>query len=324
MVGHSPGPPEAAMRASLILVPILLAAVPPPSAAPSPDRLAASGQSQDLRISTDDNGRMTVPVMVGGRGPYRFLVDTGAERTVVSLELADHLKLIAGTRATMHSVLGQSDVATVDIPALQVSNRSTAVAGAPTLLSDNIGADGILGVDMLRAQRVELDFKRKIMGISPSATRESRDGEEIIVVARRKHGRLLFTDATVDGRGVVVVIDTGSEYSIGNEALRAKLSRGRGVPLTAEIVTVAGEKAQAEIVVARELQIGGVTLKKIGIAFMPASVFRQLDLDKRPALLLGMNAMRAFDRVSIDFANSKVRFVMPGTSMASETRLAMR
>lgn len=314
------------MRASLILVPILLAAAPAPAPpiAPLPDRLAASGQTNDLHFKTDDNGRMTVPVMVSGRGPYRFLVDTGAERTVVSLELADHLNLVAGTRAIMHSVLGQSDVATVDIPALEVSNRRTAVAGAPTLLSDNIGADGILGVDMLKAQRVELDFKRKIMGISPSAARESLDGEEIVVVARRKHGRLLFTDATVDGRGVVVVIDTGSEVSIGNEALRAKLSRGRGVPLTAEIVTVAGEKAQAEIVLARSLQIGGLTLKNIGIAFMPASVFRQLDLDKRPALLLGMNAMRAFDRVSIDFANSKVRFVLPGTSMVSETRLAMR
>lgn len=314
------------MRASLILVPILLAAASPPAPpiAPLPDLLAASGQTNDLHFKTDDNGRMTVPVMVSGRGPYRFLVDTGAERTVVSLELADHLNLVAGTRAIMHSVLGQSDVATVDIPALEVSNRRTAVAGAPTLLSDNIGADGILGVDMLKAQRVELDFKRKIMGISPSAARESLDGEEIVVVARRKHGRLLFTDATVDGRGVVVVIDTGSEVSIGNEALRAKLSRGRGVPLTAEIVTVAGEKAQAEIVLARSLQIGGLTLKNIGIAFMPASVFRQLDLDKRPALLLGMNAMRAFDRVSIDFANSKVRFVLPGTSMVSETRLAMR
>ena len=312
------------MRASLILAPILLAAAPPPPAAPLPDRLAASGQAHDLHFSNDDNGRMTVPVMVGGRGPYRFLIDTGAERTVVSLELAEHLKLIAGAPATMHSVLGQSDVSTVDIPALQVSNRSTAEAGAQTLLSDNIGADGILGVDMLKAQRVELDFKRRIMGISPSATREASDGEEIVVVARRKHGRLLFTDATVDGRGVVVVIDTGSEISIGNEALRAKLQRGRGVPLTAEIVTVAGEKAQAEIVLARSLQIGGVTLKKIGIAFMPASVFKQLDLDRRPALLLGMNAMRAFDRVSIDFANSKVRFVLPGTSMIRETRLATR
>ena len=314
------------MRVSLILWPILLAAAPAPAQpiAPVPDRLAASGQTSDVHFANDDNGRMTVPVMVAGRGPYRFLVDTGAERTVVSLELADHLNLVAGKRATMHSVLGQSDVATVDIPALEVSNRSTSVAGAPTLLSDNIGADGILGVDMLKAQRVELDFKRKIMGISPSAAREALDGEEIVVVARRKHGRLLFTDATVDGRGVVVVIDTGSEVSIGNEALRAKLSRGRGVPLTAEIVTVAGEKAQAEIVLARSLQIGGVTLKNIGIAFMPASVFRQLDLDKRPALLLGMNAMRAFDRVSIDFANSKVRFVLPGTSMASATQLAMQ
>jgi hypothetical protein len=39
-------------------------------------------------------------------------------------------------------------------------------------------------------------------------------------------------------------------------------------------------------------------------------------------LLLGMNAMRAFDRISIDFRSKKVRFVLPGTSMRSPVRLA--
>ena len=41
-----------------------------------------------------------------------------------------------------------------------------------------------------------------------------------------------------------------------------------------------------------------------------------------PALLLGMNAMRAFDRISIDFQSKKVRFVLPGTSMLPSLRLA--
>ena len=55
----------------------------------------------------------------------------------------------------------------------------------------------------------------------------------------------------------------------------------------------------------------------LSVAFADAHIFRQLDLDDRPALLLGMNAMKAFDRISIDFAAKKVRFVLPGTSMRS-------
>jgi hypothetical protein len=47
-----------------------------------------------------------------------------------------------------------------------------------------------------------------------------------------------------------------------------------------------------------------------------------LGLIDRPAILLGMNAMKAFDRISIDFASKKVRFVLPATSMRDDVRLA--
>jgi hypothetical protein len=64
----------------------------------------------------------------------------------------------------------------------------------------------------------------------------------------------------------------------------------------------------------RELDIGGVTLKNLAIVFADAHTFRQLKLDRKPALLLGMNAIRAFKKVSIDFANRKFKVVLPETS----------
>ncbi|MFD2499649.1 hypothetical protein ACFSTI_13520 [Rhizorhabdus histidinilytica] len=48
------------------------------------------------------------------------------------------------------------------------------------------------------------------------------------------------------------------------------------------------------------------------IAFADAQIFHRLGLDNRPSVLLGMDALRLFDRVSIDFANRNVRFLMPG------------
>ena len=70
------------------------------------------------------------------------------------------------------------------------------------------------------------------------------------------------------------------------------------------------------------MELGGVSLTDLSVAFADAHIFRQLDLDDRPALLLGMNAMKAFDRISIDFAAKKVRFVLPGTSMRKTVRMA--
>jgi hypothetical protein len=59
--------------------------------------------------------------------------------------------------------------------------------------------------------------------------------------------------------------------------------------------------------------------------FADAHTFRQMKLENTPALLLGMNAIRAFDKVTIDFARRKLRVVMPkGSEADTEARLAMR
>jgi predicted aspartyl protease len=125
--------------------------------------------TEDVAITTDDADRMTVPVSVSGKGPYQFLVDTGAERTVISRELAKLLKLTSGRAAILHSVMGRNDVATVHIPHLKVSSNVISVIDAPALGASNIGADGMLGIDSLRSQRVLFDFKAKTMSITPSA-----------------------------------------------------------------------------------------------------------------------------------------------------------
>ncbi|MEK6638843.1 MAG: retropepsin-like aspartic protease [Pseudomonadota bacterium] len=46
-----------------------------------------------IATAEDDALRMTVPVMINGQGPFRFVIDTGADRTVISSELAERLGL---------------------------------------------------------------------------------------------------------------------------------------------------------------------------------------------------------------------------------------
>ena len=58
-----------------------------------PDQVDNSTQATKLKFNRDDYDRMTVPVRVAGAGPYRFLVDTGADRTAISSELAQRLSL---------------------------------------------------------------------------------------------------------------------------------------------------------------------------------------------------------------------------------------
>ncbi len=118
-----------------------------------PQPVDSSSQAQDYRIKRDANDRMTVAVRLSGSGPYRFLVDTGADRTAVSTELAARLGLVAGMAAKLHSVTGISDVQTALIPRLQLNTAEFRIVDAPLLSGSNMGADGILGIDSLRAQR---------------------------------------------------------------------------------------------------------------------------------------------------------------------------
>lgn len=289
------------------------------------DAVDRSTTADEVAFRTDDGDRMTVPVSVGGAGPYHFLVDTGSERTVISRELADRLNLSSGRSAVLHSVIGANDVETVHIPQLRVSSNTVSVVDAPALGASSIGADGMLGIDSLRSQRVLFDFKARTMSITPSAQPvEKLDGDTIVVRARSRNGRLIFTDAKVNGKRVAVIVDTGSQVTIANLALRNLLAKKgqRLLPETVVIESVTGEKMSANITRLPKLELGGLELADLSVAFADTHIFRQLDLDKEPAILLGMNAMKAFDRVSIDFAARKVRFVLPGTSMRGGIRYA--
>ena len=144
----------------------------------------------------------------------------------------------------------------------------------------------------------------------------ARERDTIVVRAKRKNGRLVVTDALANGQRLTVVLDTGSDVTIGNQALRAKLLRSNvvGIEKSVELESVTGQKILGDYMLIRALTIGGVNLTNLAIVFADAPTFKQLKLDGKPALLLGMNAIRAFKKVSIDFANKKFRVVLPEQS----------
>jgi predicted aspartyl protease len=283
-------------------------------------------QTEDVKLKSDEYERMTVPVRVSGNGPFRFLVDTGANRTAISRQLASRLNLAAGPSAALHSATGESNVSTAKIPEIQLTRKAVKQIDAPMLDSVNIGADGILGTDSLGLQRVEFDFQAQTMAIVPSSAPDFRDEPGTIVVeARRRNGRLIVTDATANGRPLTVVLDTGSQVTIGNESLRRSLSRGQLSNLTqpVQILSVTGETLNGDYMFLKQLDVGGISLQNLAIVFAPAHTFKQLKLDNKPALLLGMNAIRAFKKVSIDFANLRLRVIVPQTSEL-DTRFAAK
>ena len=269
----------------------------------------------DLDIAFGDaQARMTVPVSIKQRGPWNFIIDTGAERTVVSRELAGVLGLAAGPGARVTAMTGTSNVPTVVVPGLSVSSLPQDTIQAPALETRNLGAPGMLGLDALQGHSLDIDFDRNRMVLRPSRKRVAamrRDSDDIVVVARSLFGQLIVTDARYRGRKISVVVDTGSAISVGNPALFNLINAKTRSLGPVAMLSATGGMLVADAYSVQGVEIGGIGFENFPVAFAGAPPFKRFGLEGKPALMLGMDALRLFRSVDIDFANREIRFKLP-------------
>lgn len=281
-----------------------------------------------VATGTDGFSRITLPIHIDGRGPFPFIVDTGAERTVISRELAARLALASDGPVRINSIAGIAEVGTVIIPRLSYGHGETALVKAPVLEGDNLGGHGLLGLDSLQDKRLLIDFRKRSMDISDSGERVEGfdDPDAIVVRARSRFGQLILVDTQANGEKVHVILDTGTDVSIGNMALLHKLTRKRKIdglrPI--ELTSVTGQSVMGGWNIIRKVRISGFSINNLAVIFTEVSPFRQLGLDNKPALLLGMDVLRRFERVAVDFGRKRVHFLLPdgvetdkGTMLAS-------
>lgn len=285
---------------------VLTAGAPAPEVAPPiphPDTEIIQG-----RVERDK--RMTIPVLIGGRGPYDFVVDTGSQRSIIAASIAARLALTPARKMRIVDIGGRQEVATVEAAEMGIGSRSISGVVMPVMDDDNLGAEGVVGTDNLQEQRVLIDFSRNRMAVGSQRSLGGNAGYEIVVVARRKSGQLIITEAMVDGIKTAVLIDTGATTSVGNRALQRALSH-RNPSQQITLISVTGNEIVADIGLPKRLSIGTVGITNLVVAYADSPVFPALDLANRPALMLGMRELRLFKRVAIDFASRRVLFDLP-------------
>ncbi|MXP13248.1 hypothetical protein GRI44_00495 [Altererythrobacter confluentis] len=275
----------------------------------APELTAASTAAEIVSGEEDRYQRMTVPVTIGGQGPFRFMIDTGSQATVVTRGLSDKLQLQPVGVATVVGMASRVPVQLVALDGLEFAERVFDNISAPLLEARHVGADGILGLDSLQDMRVLIDFRQDTIAVDQASEASGDRGYEIVVRARRKLGRLIITDAVIDGVRAAVIIDTGAQNSVGNMALSRKLRASTSDLTSATDVNGAIMTGSQDI--ARVLRIDGMQLNNVPITFTDSPAFDVLELTRKPALILGMGNLRMFDRVAIDFASRKVLFDLP-------------
>ena len=98
--------------------------------------------------------RMTVEVHVNGRGPYQFLVDSGADSSVVGLRIAQDLQLPLGSPTILHATTASARVDRVMVDELRLGGSIIQNMEVPALREQDLGGQGMIGIDALVEQRL--------------------------------------------------------------------------------------------------------------------------------------------------------------------------
>jgi predicted aspartyl protease len=262
-----------------------------------------------LPLDEDSNLRYTIPVRIDGAGPYNFMIDTGSQATAVTDRVMRGVILPSAGEAMVVGMASRRIVDLVELDRFEVADRTLHNIAAPVLQHRHVGADGIIGLDTLQDFRVLIDFRDETIAMADADEDIGRRGFEIVVRARSKLGQLLITDALIEGVRATVIIDTGAQASMGNLALQRRISAKRAQEV--KTTDVNGASIFSDLSYARSIEFQGLEVSNVPITFADTPAFEALGLQDKPVLSLGMQHLRLFDRVAIDFAKRQILFDLP-------------
>jgi predicted aspartyl protease len=260
----------------------------------------------------DRIGRVMTHVKINGKGPFRFVIDTGASRSTLAPHLAKALNLqqAVGRNVMLNGVTGAAEVPTVAVDSIEIGALKFVDQNLPVIFTSIMGnADGILGVAGFHDQRIDVDFKRDRVTVLESSGRRPHFSM-VTARAHRNSTGLMIVDVRVGRRiKAKAVIDTGAERTLGNLALQEAMNKGRRKkrePVSAVVHGATPDIADGDVQEIKEASIGDMKLSNLEVIFADFHVFKLWQLDKEPAMLIGMDMLGVLERLVIDYRRNEV------------------
>lgn len=258
---------------------------------------ASSQLTQTVEYTPSPRGHLLVPVSINGSEPLVFALDTAAGATMVTPALAESLALaeVPGERVATLGTHGKTENAVVELKSLTVGEAGVVDVQAVVLDLDHITKgdwrlDGILGMDFLSQFDVRLDFASNTVSLYTAALDRSDcaacpSGLDGVTFETIDPGFIILP-ATVDGKPVNALLDTGSGHSGLNGEAAAAL--GVTLPPTTESAPAGHGMALQTGPVA----VGGFTLAELAtLHVMEHPIMEALGLADSPAMLMGTDQL---------------------------------
>jgi hypothetical protein len=236
--------------------------------------MPAAAEPVGTRFESRRPGEVAVPVTIGARGPFRFLVDTGSTHSAVTARLADSLAARAVARATMTASAGTVECLVVALASVAVGPAAVGELSA-TLLPAEAGAllgpgiDGILGQDFLARFAFTIDYQRSRIRWDDAVPSEPREEDLRFALLPSQDRFVVELPQAGRSRALRVVPDSGADTLVLYEDPLLAGLVGEWAPGLAELASPTGRQAVRTGIV-EGLQVGPRTLDRQAAVVLPA------------------------------------------------------
>ncbi|HEY2809152.1 MAG TPA: aspartyl protease family protein [Steroidobacteraceae bacterium] len=257
----------------------------------------------------DRIGRIWAPVMIDGKGPYRMVLDTGANHSAITARTAQLMasELTSESNIRVTGFTGTAVVPAVHVNHMEVGELYIGSCNLPVLSDVFGGAQGVLGIEGLEDKRIYADFGNDKLTITRS--HGEPPGRDFAAVPLRMLNGLLVADVRVGNVRAKAIIDTGAQGTVANLKLRDALMRHMPNNTTnQQIIGVTLDVQSGSYLQAPDIQFSeNLTVRGIKITFGDMYLFQHWGLTDEPALTIGMDLLGSFDVLVIDYARHELQ-----------------
>ena len=276
------------------------------SATPTLGAQALYAQLEGYPLEKDTFNRLMVGVHVNGVGPFPFILDTGASRSIIYRSLTAALKLEAVPNKSRNIITANGYKRALiypigDIYALGATLEIEDTVALPDIQGSN--ARGLIGVDLLAGRTLVVRPALSLALLMDNSEELEQPNWAMIQGRPVAYGSLALS-VDIGGVTIPVVIDTGASDTVINKAGAETLLRSaRGVGLEKTTAVIArGHGVALERLVLPTLMLGAAKFEHAEVYVADLKVFKLLGAGEVPAIILGMNVLNQQD-FAIDFSN---------------------
>jgi predicted aspartyl protease len=268
-----------------------------------------SGVRAEVPLVKDSTGHVTVPAFVNGKGPFQFILDTGADESAVFSWFAKSLQLAKSESRELSGATGSVQITGTRLSTLAVDGYVIKNVDADTVPDRVDGAKiaGVAGVDLMMNRLAIIDFGCGTFALLPiENARPEIVGKNATLTnaGSIKDGQQLTLPVTLNGISGVAVLDSGARSSMINN----KFAAAAGVHPQSDAFRD-GEPARGATttpVLSRigpigNVRFGGITRNDVTARVVDLPYLESAGLSGGPALNLGLDLL-AGTRLTVDYS----------------------